>query len=541
MTTEIDRRTLVSSSDVLAPIGAEQRYSEAAVPKLTRLTGMFFVVAVGLGMVGVIGLPLAAWSSRRVSQWLTAHTEWMLVGYADLLAIVAVASIVWWSRQRGTAVRAASVILLGSPAILMVLGGALYVAAPILRVNVIRTVVDVILMTVPAVMWWLFIASQRASLLNEFLSNLHRLGLFDRLSNQRETENARATRVDSYVQKFEANYGRVPQDVHADVIGRRITPYTAEQASVQPPISVAAVPVSITLAILAVGWLFTLPPVGAPGVTPANPWKEALTPVANPVTFAFLGSYFFCIQMLFRRYVRSDLRGSAYVAMVIRILMAIIGTWVVVAIAPILPWDLSDSQLLMIGFVIGVFPVVAWQIVRNVMIKTFRFALPSLQSEMSLNYLDGLTVWHESRLEEEDIENVPNMATADIVGLLVCTRLPAERIVDWVDQAILLTYLGPRQVGGSDGSSGREQLSRHGIRTASALLASARSAEWEGRFEDFGNLLTDRSGRGAIPSLITSIQTSTNLELVLRWRGMPAEWASGGQQSSLPPSPNRSS
>jgi hypothetical protein len=30
-----------------------------------------------------------------------------------------------------------------------------------------------------------------------------------------------------------------------------------------------------------------------------------------PLTYAFLGAYFFSLQMLFRRYVHRDLRGSA--------------------------------------------------------------------------------------------------------------------------------------------------------------------------------------------------------------------------------------
>ena len=111
--------------------------------------------------------------------------------------------------------------------------------------------------------------------------------------------------------------------------------------------------------------------------------------------------------------------------------------------------------MLLLGFAVGVFPVVAWQIIRNIMIKIFRYALPSLESQLALDCLDGLTVWHEARLEEEDIENVPNMATADIVSLLVSTRLPADRIVDWVDQAILLTYLGPDQASNSDCNSAR--------------------------------------------------------------------------------------
>ena len=145
--------------------------------------------------------------------------------------------------------------------------------------------------------------------------------------------------------------------------------------------------------------------------------------------------------MLFRRYVRADLRGNAYIAVVMRIFLAVIGVWVISSAGRAAGWQ-GTSQMLLLAFVIGVFPNVAWQVIRGATSKMFKVVLPSLESGMPLNCLDGLTVWHETRLEEEDIENVHNMATADIVDLLVDTRIPAGRIVDWIDQAILLTHLG---------------------------------------------------------------------------------------------------
>jgi hypothetical protein len=138
------------------------------------------------------------------------------------------------------------------------------------------------------------------------------------------------------------------------------------------------VPVSITVALLAIGWSITLPPIER---MPDNrsAWVVSLEANATPVTFAFLGAYFFSIQMLFRRYVRSDLRGSAYVAVVMRIILALIGVWVLQKIAESAAWpQLSESQLLMVGFAVGVFPVVVWQVIRSLMASVFAFALPSL-------------------------------------------------------------------------------------------------------------------------------------------------------------------
>ena len=140
-----------------------------------------------------------------------------------------------------------------------------------------------------------------------------------------------------------------------------------------------------------------------------------------------------------------------------------------------------------------------------------------MESKYTLDGLDGLTVWHQSRLEEEDIENIPNMATADIVDLLVNTRFPAGRIIDWVDQAILLTYLRESTIDPGRPNPVADRLARHGVRTASSLLRvdAVRGADagWFGDPVEAGSL--------DIRSLIAAVRTSPNLALVLRWRGRP--------------------
>jgi hypothetical protein len=95
--------------------------------------------------------------------------------------------------------------------------------------------------------------------------------------------------------------------------------------------------------------------------------------------------------------------------------------------------------------------------------------------------------------------------------------------VDWVDQAILLTYLGPSQARNSDSNSAYHELARHGIRTASALLGTAKSMATRGQLDAFTAMIPDKCGRPVIPSLISSIRTNSNLALVLSWRGMQDE------------------
>ncbi len=144
-------------------------------------------------------------------------------------------------------------------------------------------------------------------------------------------------------------------------------------------------------------------------------------------------------------------------------------------------------------------------------------ALPTMVSDLPVSDLDGLTVWHEARLEE-DIENIPNMATSDLVELLLNTRLPAERIVDWTDQAILYTQLGCDENGKSPA---RRTLREYGIRTATGLLCAADAAERAGHADAFARILPSDNGASVLPSLRSALEADSNLALIRRWREIP--------------------
>jgi hypothetical protein len=164
-----------------------------------------------------------------------------------------------------------------------------------------------------------------------------------------------------------------------------------------------------------------------------------------------------------------------------------------------------------VSVVIGVFPQVAWQIIQAAFRKVTNLTrVKSMESDLPLSDLDGLTVWHEARLEEEDIENIPNMATADLVELFINMRFPADRIIDWVNQAILYTQLG------SSNKEFRGKLRLHGIRTATCFLeASAASKERQGKQATGSN---SDSTIEFDPSLEAALSTNSNLALVQRWR-----------------------
>ena len=130
--------------------------------------------------------------------------------------------------------------------------------------------------------------------------------------------------------------------------------------------------------------------------------------------------------------------------------------------------------------------------------------------------LDGVNLWSRARLFEEGIEDMQNFTTANLVDLMLNTRVPINRLVDWIDQSFL--YL---RVSKTD----RDDLRRLGIRTASDLLDSFRSRRGEDpAFRDallrFLNVKAgvDDEGPSVTEGLRRSLLGEVNLWHLLQWK-----------------------
>ena len=190
-----------------------------------------------------------------------------------------------------------------------------------------------------------------------------------------------------------------------------------------------------------------------------------------------------------------------------------------------------NGKFLVVAFAIGAFPDIAWQFLAGAFKKLpgVGWALPSLKTGIPLNVIDGLTVWHEARLEEEDIENVPNLATADVVDLFLNTKFPPHRIIDWIDQAILLTYLGDDAQGADaiDKTPYRE-LRKFGLRTATTFVqaweVSKVTSNDNNLFKGFDSSFNEEQKR-KFASVAGSIRTHPNFAVVQTWRGLESDTA----------------
>lgn len=435
--------------------------------------------------------------------WTVEDTRDFLLHWSWVLVILVASALVLVKHRLAIPdhSRAALVMVIGVPVVLGLVGGIAVLPQKFQLIS-LRATFLVVVCAMPAILWYLFIATRKASLLNEFLTSLDRLGL---LRTQRhETPEAKDRRISSYLERFSAIYGSLPTRVHDDVRTGRFTRYSRATINENAGLATTAVPVMASTALIALGWLLTLPPAEVLPDTGADSttWISAFTPTLQPVTLAFVGAYFFCIQMLFRRYANRDLRGSAYVAVSMRIILATIGVWVLTTVNASTSL-LTQGELLALSFAIGVFPLVIWQFIEFQLKRAagiHGIGMPSMRAKLPISELDGLTVWHEARLVEHDIENVPNMATADLVDLLLNTRIPPNRLIDWTDQAILDTQLGQCN------TELRTNLHAMGVRTATEFLHAV---------DD--DTLTDPT---VTRSLKVALRTSTNLEPVLCWRGL---------------------
>lgn len=464
-----------------------------------------------LAVTGVVGMVLVLLFLPQTRKWLGPSTARKSAGYVIYGVI---------------------------PALVALFACAAIFVASGYQANVLRVVFLAIVILLPATMYYLFIATRKVSLLNEFVNNLDRLGLLtvpkkpgaDLTDEEREhLELLVNRRFESYRRKFEALYGPVSNDD----LRKALFGLESDGASKQGIMgsdrdgsfftSETAIPVVLASILVALGWILILPLKR--GDAMIKDWLLIMEPEKAAVYFAFLGAYFFSLQMLFRRYVLRDLRPSAYVSVAMRIILAVVGTWVVAVISHYKFLDIKTDTLLLVGFVIGVFPSLAWQFVQAAIKKvTFAgFFIPSLSSQLPISDLDGLTVWHEARLEEEDVENVPNMATADLVDLMLQTRFPPDRIIDWVDQAILFTHIGPEKAA-NGGIRVRERLREQGIRTATSLVEVYRKAREAGDVDAFEKILSPgNGGRTPIRGLADAVQTNPNFRIIWIWRGLPDE------------------
>jgi len=377
----------------------------------------------------------------------------------------------------------------------------------------------------PALIYLQFVTERIDAVWDEYVINLYQLKIDDP-SNLPEPP---------LYSEYHARWARKRRDLVAATTGaasgRTRTLYQQKFEGLFGPVvnndrsrlrSQNAAPVAVATFIIAMGWVLVTAPESVWNNSLIVPSSFSLSGLPDFPTetlrFAFLGAYFYILQMVVRRYFQGDLKPNAFLHATMRVIMSVLLVW---TIDPLLA-DLSQAQRSAIAFVIGVFPLAGWQLLSTLIVIPARKIVPSLKSDHPLDGIEGLNVWYQSRLLELGIEDMQNLASASFVDLMLNTRIPVGRLVDWVDQAILMLHIDSKPAA-RNGETDRCKLRRYGIRSATSLeealrLDGSSGGDPAGPGELDGLLDRKKGDPSVIRSVLRSMRKERNLKFVRAWK-----------------------
>jgi hypothetical protein len=411
------------------------------------------------------------------------------------------------------------------------------------QVMLLKAFLVVFLSVVPGWLYLQFIAIKGTGLYDEYVLNLYRLKIDDVANLPKPPPGSRYWPVwdkalppdyedefvarNIYLKKFEAVYGRsaIPEsrrqrrrDDDDRPVGRRGRIVEQIQAD-------AFSPVIMTTILLCVGWIVVVQPELYRGWHPLGGLVLSGLPSMpiDPLRYAFIGSYAFIVQGLVRRYFQADLKTHAYVSAMARVILV---AALVTAIHPIWStWGLPAGAELAFAFFLGFFPELGLRVIQQALVGVLRKARPAREERYPLRHLDGINVWTQARFLEEGIEDMQNLSTANLVDLMLHTRMPINRLLDWIDQAFL--YIRVQDGSGTQDDAGdggdRALLRRYGIRTATDLFDAfeARSRFDRGFVQGLLRLL-NKDSDGSRPSMTEGLRRTlegeVNLWHVRQWK-----------------------
>ena len=437
-------------------------------------------------------------------------------------------------------------VVAGDLAIFLVVIAAIVLAAVWLtqddQIVLLKLFAVIYFSLLPAFLFLQFSSRKTLTIWKEYVSNLYRLGADEPASLPRPSQLSQfydqwhdaceargvplpeqhkddgANEEDDVTKIEEANvYRRKFEDLFGPV------PKLGDRHTVASLKSVNKLQVVVTTVLVTIGWMFVLTPQSLyeHSITPGDFRLRHLPDVpAGTFAFAFLGAYFYILQMLVRRYFQNDLKATAYINATMRIVIVILLVWVLDPLLADAGW--SQNQRSALAFVIGVFPTVGWQVLVKLLLKIPGVLVSSLEPTHKLTDLDGLNIWYESRLLEVGVEDMQHLATTDIVDLMLNTRIPVDRLVDWIDQALLYLRVDDattkHTIEGKDVefAGDRTTLRNYGIRSATDLLDVLDDQE---RGKDFTGLLNRDAGLPSrMQALEIALQWERNLQYVQVWK-----------------------
>jgi hypothetical protein len=211
------------------------------------------------------------------------------------------------------------------------------------------------------------------------------------------------------------------------------------------------------------------------------------------------GAYLWALYGLLKRYGSADVSSTV---LHYTWLQVAIGASVGAIAAPAL-FVLTPKLLLLGAFVLGGLP---FHKLEPIIRKAVGMGEAPAEENPSMSLIQGMTPEVRQRLDDEDIDSVQRMAYSDPIRLLFRTNIEWNVILDLIDQAILINFVGERisrlrTVGIRGAIEVAELYHRKGVQTTDGVdQADARDADnAEKMFRVIGlQLIDDSAGGGAL-------------------------------------------
>jgi hypothetical protein len=336
-----------------------------------------------------------AWGLVR--DFLVATSQGLVIAVLVLVAVAAPASAIYYGTE------------LSSVIVFTTWGHPSLVAGPdaqyIVVARLLQLVLLIIVSLLPALMYFQFDREKLTTLVDRWLHAIFRLDPSLRT-----------------VSDVDAKYGRRVEEFYGTSLDSVVTVHRKRLRDRSPVIVVTL--------LIAFGWIVVLLN-NARMTAPLPSFEELFRPSPTPMTLAFLGAYFFSVQVALRGYLRGDLKPKTYNLIIVRILMAVTLAWAIQAV-----WGATDLTL-GLSFLAGILPntVLLW--IRGKFLGRPSKEDDELRIRSPLSKLDDVDVYERTRLEEEGITSVQGLARHDLIDLILSSRIPVPRLIDWIDQAVL--------------------------------------------------------------------------------------------------------
>jgi alpha-beta hydrolase superfamily lysophospholipase len=162
------------------------------------------------------------------------------------------------------------------------------------------------------------------------------------------------------------------------------------------------------------------------------------------LTLAFCGAFLWSMQNMLRRLSAGDLTPTVYFNAGIRMTLApMLALMVSHVVAPTPAGSMSGSLLPALAFLVGFFPNTALQYLKERVAPVFGGVAKSssganqVAHDLPLGMIEGIDVYDRARLDELGIQDAQNLASANLIELVVRTSFNPIQLIDWIAQAKL--------------------------------------------------------------------------------------------------------